>query len=895
MPDEPSTRPDGQWSQSGPGSKINIPMPLTPLVGREQEVQAICTLLRRPELHLLTLSGTGGIGKTRLSIQVALALAQDFPDGAYFVSLASANDSELVVLTLAQTLGMGVAGERPLFERLKEFLHDKSLLLLLDNFEQVVQAAPLLVEILIASPQVKMLVTSRALLRVRGEYEFSVPPLVLPDTKQLPDLAKLAMYPSVELFVQRASAVKSSFQLNESNAAIVAQLCVRLEGLPLAIELAAAHIKVLPPKAMLERLSYRLSVLTGGARDLPERQQTLRNTIKWSYELLTSDEQRLFRRLSIFVGGCTLDGAEKVCGREDMQLPVFDGVTALMDKSLLQQIEQSDEEPRLFMLETIREYGRECLVATGELETMQRLHAHYTLDIAEEAELQMGGAEQALWANRLEREHDNLRAALRWLIEGEETELALQLSAALYWFWSMRGYLGEGRQWLERALLGSEGVAPAIRAKALNFAAGLAYNEDERERVEQYCTESLHLYRELGDKRGAAISLYWLGQVACWYQHDYDLASTQAEEALSLFREIDYKSGMADSYLLLGHISMNRQHYTQARSLLEDGLSLFRHASDRWGISYTLNYLARVILVLGDYTIAAKLLEESLAISRALNYRAGTANALGLLGYIALKEGSGQKAHTLMEGSLVYHREGGGTIGIAETLILLAKVHIFESEYVQARQCYDDALKLLEKLTENDILANCMDGLGEVLVLQGQTRWAAHIWGAAARLRQEISIPLSPLEHEAYQRAMTLARTQMGETAFTTAYNEGQAMTPMQALTPHEHTLPAAQPIQAEIPAPAPAPTPIPATITTPQRVPETTTKTFIIPAATGLTGREIEVLRLVAMSLTNVQIAQKLSISALTVNAHVRSIYNKLEVNSRSAATRYAIEHKLL
>ena len=361
-----------QSSGAGQVSRHNLPVQFTPLIGRELEVQAVCTLLQRPEVRLVTLIGPGGVGKTRLGLQVAAELSEDFTHDIYFVPLAPVSDPDQVMFTLAQTLELKEAGEQSLPGLLKAFLRDKHCLLLLDNFEQVMAAAPRLSDLLTDCPQLKILVTSRAALRIWGEYEFPVSPLAMPDLKRLPDLETLSQYAAIALFIQSAHAIKPNFQLTKANARALAEICVRLDGLPLAIELAAARIKLLPPHALLGRLEHRLQILTTGVKNMPARQQTLRNTIAWSYNLLDASEQQLFRRLSIFVGGCTLEAAEAVCNRaNDIAMGVLEGVTSLIDKSLLQQVEQvtsEGEEPRLMMLETIREYGLECLVARGEWE-----------------------------------------------------------------------------------------------------------------------------------------------------------------------------------------------------------------------------------------------------------------------------------------------------------------------------------------------------------------------------------------------------------------------------------------------------------------------------------------------------------------------------------------------
>jgi predicted ATPase/DNA-binding CsgD family transcriptional regulator len=433
----------------------HLPIQPTPFMGREKEVAAVLHQLLREDVRLVTLTGPGGVGKTRMALHVAGQVRAHFANGVWFVLLAPISDPDLVIPTIAQTLGLWEAGERSLLERLQVFLRERQVLLLLDNFEQVVSAATHVANLLTSCPHLKVLVTSREGLHVQAEREFPVPALSLPDPKRLPDLVALSQYEAVALFIQRAQAVSPEFHLTNANAPMVAEICVRLDGLPLAIELAATRIKLLPPQALLTRLGQRLQLLISNARDMPARQQTLRNTIQWSYDLLDAQEQRLFCLLSVFVGGCTLAAVEAVSAAlGDTALPVLDGVTSLLDKNLLHQTAQEGEEVRLLMLETIRAYGWEALAERQEREAIQATHAAYYLALAEEAEVALGGPQHLLWLERLGREYDNLLAALHWLrgqasrVEGagEAAEQALRLETALSWFWTVRGYQNDGRR-----------------------------------------------------------------------------------------------------------------------------------------------------------------------------------------------------------------------------------------------------------------------------------------------------------------------------------------------------------------------------------------------------------------------------------------------------------------
>src|SRR5829696_8319575 len=458
----------------------NLPAQPTPLIGRGRELGEVCDLLRAEGLRVLTLTGPGGIGKTRLGLQVGAELLDEFEEGVFFVALAPITDPALVPSAIAEALGVVEAADQPLEEALKDYLRSKELLVLLDNFEQVLGGAPLVGQLLSACPKLKVLATSRSVLRVYGEQEYPVPPLELPSPGRLPPIDRLSQYEAVRLFIERAKAAKPDFSVTDENAPAVAAICARLDGLPLAIELAAARIKLLTPAAMLERLGSRLKLLGGGARDLPERQRTLRGTIEWSHALLDEGEQVLFARLAVFSGGRTLEAIEAVCdAKGDLPMDALEGVSSLLDKSLLRQEEGPEGEPRFVMLETIHEYTRERLGASGEAEEVRRLHAEYFLALAEEAEAELSGADQLAYLERLEAEHDNFRAALTWSLE-RASVTALRMAAALARFWEKRSYFSEGSSWLEAAVRLSESVEAATadsatRAKLLSEAGTFAF------------------------------------------------------------------------------------------------------------------------------------------------------------------------------------------------------------------------------------------------------------------------------------------------------------------------------------------------------------------------------------------------------------------------------------
>jgi predicted ATPase/DNA-binding CsgD family transcriptional regulator len=533
-----------------------FPVPLTALIGREQEVRAICDLLSQPEVRLLTITGTGGVGKTRLALEVAGVLRADFADGACFVPLAPVSDPARVLAAIAQALGLWEAGDLPVEEQLHAALRERRLLLLLDNFEQVVQAAPQLASLLASCPRLRLLVTSRATLHLSGEHEFPVLPLAVPNLTQLPSPETLTQQAAVRLFVLRAQAIQPAFHVTPANACAIAEICVHLDGLPLAIELAAARSKLLPPQALLARLSRRLEVLTGGARDLPTRQQTLRNTLQWSYDLLTEQEQRLFRRLSIFVGGCTLEAAEAVCqAGGDQASSVLEGIASLLDKSLVQQTEREGGEPRLVMLETIREFGLECLHRQGELQAARQAHARYYLALAEQAEPHFFGPEQLLWVNRLERDLDNLRAILQaqaCLEEALTSARALGDRYLLFHALLNLGRLALYQQdapraiaWYEESLI--QGKAMGAKLLIGRVLVGLARAElsvghaarTQLSQAEAFLTDSTRLATEVGDRRNVARSRLLLAGVAA-LRGDHAAARQWYEEGLSTALDIGH-------------------------------------------------------------------------------------------------------------------------------------------------------------------------------------------------------------------------------------------------------------------------------------------------------------------------------------------------------------------
>jgi predicted ATPase/class 3 adenylate cyclase len=809
--------------------RTNLPAQPTPLIGRGREIAATTALLRRADVRLVTLSGPGGTGKTRLGLQVAAELALTpspsavatgagsemsspprlpqwergsggeghFPDGVYFVNLAPISDPTLVATTIAHALGVAEAAGRPVQESLHAFLRAKRMLLLLDNFEQVLDAAPLVAELLAAAPGLKVLITSRAVLHLSGEHEFAVPSLALPPKEprtgtrrvnQEPKnqrtrepenqassikhqassiknhgqlttdngqrTAELTQYDAVKLFIARAQAARANFTVTNDDAPAVAEICYRLDGLPLAIELAAARIKFFSPEALLARLERRLQVLTGGPRDLPVRQQTLRNTIDWSYNLLEPAEQALFRRLGVFVGGCTLEAAEAVSdfgfqisdfglgeiGADNPKSKIqncLDGLTGLVDKSLLRQEEGLDGEPRFTMLETVSEYAIERLEESGEAESIRRQHANYFLALAEAAELHRYTATQGLWLRRLDAEHDNMRVALAWSqTAAASADAGARLAGALQWFWYIRRYKSEGRAWLERALEHTTSAVAPARAKAL----------------------------------------YGAGR----FQSDRGRANTLIEQALALWRELGDKPGMADALLNLGRVARVQGDYERSGKLIQDSLALFREQQIMWGIVWALISHADVALDQGDPEQALAPLQEALALTQSLGDTYGNMWARCLQGRLAHLQGNLELAAMLLEESLAWLRSWGSP-SVFEMLNDLGRVAFDQGDIDRATALFEESLKLSwEPGNEVDITFSLV-GLAGVAGALGQPARAIQLLGAAGSIRASSGRPLTPVERTVFNRYAATMRAQLGDATFAAMWAEGEQMSLEQA------------------------------------------------------------------------------------------------------------------
>ena len=629
--------------------ETNVPEPANRLVGREREVAAISELLGRPDVRLLTLTGAGGSGKSRLALEVALALRDEFEHGVFLVRLGRISDSDLVVPTIAQTLSVEERADEPLFATLQDVVREREYMLLVDNFEHLLPAAPSLTGLLAAAPRLKLLVTSRSPLRLLGEHEYPVAPLSLPELARPLRPEALTTSGAVTLFVERAEAVEPRFRLNTATAPAVAEICVRLDGLPLALELAAARCRLLSPEAILDRLEHRLGLLTGGPRDVPARQQTLRDTIAWSHGLLDAAEQRLFAQLGVFVGGWTVGAAQAVSASGDGD-DVLDGISSLVDKNLILRQPGGNGEPRFTMLETIREYAREQLERGGGAEAAGERHAAWCVELAERAEPELTAAAQAGWLDRLEREHDNLRAALGWLRSSGEVEGELRLAGALSRFWYVRGYLGEGRSWLEHALTRDDRSRPMARAKALRGAFVLAHRQRDIGSATAYAEESLSLSTDLGDERGVARSIAYLALLAA-SEGDHARAGSLYEDASRRARESGDEWTLALSVSNRGDLALNEGDYVRASALCTESLALQRQLGDKRGMAISLNNLAYAALYEGRFREALAPLQESLMLAQELGDRDGIAYRLEGLAVVAASQGETERAARMLGGA----------------------------------------------------------------------------------------------------------------------------------------------------------------------------------------------------------------------------------------------------
>jgi len=727
------------------------------------------------------------------------------PDGVTFVSLSAVGDPGHVAATIGGALGLREMAGQPPADTLVDYLRPKRALLLLDNFEHVLDAASLIAEIRLACPDITIVVTSRGALRLRGEQEFAVPPLALPDLATIepatiepatiePD-DTLARYPAVQLFVQRARAVRPDLPLGDAEIATIARICHRLDGLPLAIELAASRVKMLPLQTLLARLEHQLDVLTGGARDLPSRHQTMRATIAWSYNLLDDAERALFRRLAVFAGGCAMEAVSAVCTAPDASAgadadgpsgdDAFDLLAALVDRSLLLQIDPGADQPRIRMLQTVREYGQEALRESGEAEATRRRHAAYFVDFAEGAEGELTGPEQAMWLAWLEEEHDNVRAALWWAGESGEVEIGLRLAAALWRFWYVRGYPSEGRDWLERMLSLDEAhdhtAPPLVRAHVLAGAGMLAYVQSDYQRATTLFEQALDRYRAGDDINGVATTLNYLASVAR-DQGDRRRATVLYEESLSLRRAMDDTRGIAASLNNLGLIARDRGAYERATLLHRESLALKQDLGDRLGVAYSLNNLGVVAREQGDYASARPLFEQSLTLLQELGDTRGIATALNNMAVVAHADGADERALALCDESLALRRDLGDKWGMTYALNTLGDIARDRGEYARAESLYTRSLALLRHVRDHMSAATCLEGLAATAAARGEHGRAAQLYGAGDALRASNDTPLPPVDRALHDCVIADIRAALSAEDFAAAWAHGHAMSLDQAI-----------------------------------------------------------------------------------------------------------------
>jgi predicted ATPase/DNA-binding CsgD family transcriptional regulator len=810
---------------------VPLPAALTPLLGRDQEIAALTALLDRPAVRLLTLLGPGGVGKTRLALAVAAVAVERFADGAGFVSLAAVSDAALVPSAIAQPLGIRETGDRPLSETLTTSLQGTNLLLVLDNLEHLLPATPLIADLLRTCPRLKILTTSRAVLHVSGEYDFPVQPLALPAPADVLTLEQVAASPAVQLFVDRAQAVGANFALTESNAAAVAQICRRLDGLPLAIELAAARIRHLPPAALLEQLKQRLPLLTEGPRDVPPRLRSMRDAIAWSYELLADPEQALLRRLTVFAGGFTLDAAEAVVSGgaaspgvhpaeargEEESLPsprhpayplptaisaepadanpiaVLSGIAALVEASLLRRDEAANGAsgggpPRYTMLETVREFGAEQVAESGEEESTRERHAAWCIAFAEELAPRLHGSDQRRCWELFESEHANLREAMTWLERHGESASHVRLAAALWEFWWQRGYLTEGRNWLKRALERDAHVELLARAWAMYGAGILARYRPTVGEAEDLFLATLELAQQEGFGLIRGVTLHMLALLA-FAAADFEEATEFAEQALHLLRELD---------------------------------------GGPW-LAYALNDIGFELSRAGDMERGQSLIEEGLTLSHAVGNRYGSGIMLTDLGVLG--------------------HDGGD-------------LHL-------AAERFRQGLMLLADIGDTWYLASPLSGLASIAALTGEAECAARLLGAVDELRERSGALVFPTEGQRSERAAAMARTAQGDESFARAYAAGRALSLAQAI---------AEAIEI-----------VPTSSATSDAAATREGSPF------GLTPREVEVLRLLVAGRSNTEIADALFISRGTAKIHVSNILAKLGARTRTEAADLARRHHLI
>jgi predicted ATPase/DNA-binding CsgD family transcriptional regulator len=788
--------------------------------------------------RLLTLTGVGGSGKTRLALEVARDLVEAYPDGVWLVELAPLSEEVLVPKAVAETLKVPERPAEPLADTLAEVLRNRELLLILDNCEHLLEAVARLVDKLLdACSHLRIMATSREAIGVEGEIRWLVPPLSVPEPQGTPSSEELGAYESVRLFGERARERDLSFSFSPPNALAAAEICRMLEGIPLAIELAAARAGTLSVEQISQRLAGSLELLTRGGRTAVARHRTLKGALGWSYDLLSESERQLFRKLSVFAGGWTLEASEAVCSGDGVEeREVLDLLSGLVEKSLVMVRGSDPGGARYRLLEPVRQYALDKLEESDEADEARRRHAEFFLALAEETETEMKGPEQAMWLDRLEAENDNLRGALSWALERGEPELGLHLAVAFWWFWEARGYFGEGRRWLEQALAkGSR--ASSARARALDGVGHLALQ---------------------------------LGEV--------DRAVAAAEEGLKLRTQLELEASVAASLLrLLGMTARIRGDYERDTELARESLALGREAEDKYAVVWSLIHLGTVSSLQGDHERATQFYEEGLALCRESGYTTPLPNYLSALACEFLLQGDQERATTVNSEATVLVRKQGANLGghsrIPGTLERLGWAALLRGDQEQAKTWHEDNLRLSQKLGNKLMATESLEGLACAVGAKGEAERAAKLFGAAQALREAVGYPQPPSQRAVQEPYLVAARSRLEET-WEAVLAEGRAMELQEAV---EYAL-----SEEELSTIASS-----AALTEQLRTP-------LSEHPTGLTPREVEVLGLVATGMTNVQVAKELFLSPRTVEAHLASIYHKLGVTSRAGATRFALEHGL-
>ena len=807
----------------------NLPANLTSFVGRTREVAEVARLLRAAPL--VSLTGTGGCGKSRLAIEVGRVLIKEFHHGVWVVELAALSDPAAVPHAIAAALDVSEQPGVPMLATLEAALRTRALLLLLDNCEHLRSACGGAADALLREcPGLRILATSREPLGNPGETVWAVPSLSLPDPQHLPPLASLAQYEAVRLFAERAAASNPGFRVAEANARVVAEICDRLDGIPLAIELAAARVRALTVQEIAARLDDRFRLLTTSAPMILPRHRTLRAAMDWSHALLAEKERTLFRRCAVFAGGWTLEAAEDVCsGRGLGRDEVVDVQARLVDKSLV-VAETRGQNARYRLLETVRHYSRERLEESGEGGCIRTRHRDWCLALAERAEPELRGPEQRAWLERLEREHDNFQTALEWSrIARDRAEPGLRLAGALCWFWFMRGSISEGRRWLEESLSAGHGASASVRAKALCGAGILAWRQDE-----------------------------------------YDCARSLLRRSFALSRRREDKRAMGFAYHWLAHIAETEADWRKARSLFHNSLALCRRVRDAWGRASTLNCLGMLESSEGNYDRAAGLLEESLALFREVGDRWSLYSPMSGLGILCAMRGEDSRATALLEESLAMTRQMGHKTGIAIALVRLGQVVLRRGDHLRAAALYQESLALRQELGDKVGIALCLMALAGVAMAQGQQPRAARLFGAAEALREAVHACLPAAYRADYERHLLELQRGLDETALTEAWVKGRTMTVDESV---QYVLESDKGNRGASGAP---PSPV------------------ADAARRMLTGRQLEIAELIAHGLSNRAIAARLVIGERTAEGHVQNILDKLGFSSRAQIAAWAVRQQV-